>query len=354
MSYGRPKPKAMAAAKEILLRLLTQPALVAPLARLLRGRATIFMLHRFASPEIGCAGHDPGFVRTVLAWLRRERYQLLPLDVVFARLAGEGPPLERAVAFTLDDGYLDQAAVAGPLFAEFDCPATTFVATGFLDGEGWFWWDKLEHVLRHTKRREASLSLEGSAPLRFALDGDGSRLRAQNELGAALKRLHARAREAAITALAADCEVALPTAPPTEYAPMSWDQLRACERSGMSFGAHTVSHPILSRATDEESRRELEGSWRRLRERAERPLPIFCYPNGQADDFGPREIETLRGLGFRGALTGVPGYASARDFASDGARPFQVRRFALPGDLPRTVQLVSGLERAKEIARGER
>ncbi len=29
---------------------------------------------------------------------------------------------------------------------------------------------------------------------------------------------------------------------------MSWDQARLCEERGMTFGPHTVTHPILSRA----------------------------------------------------------------------------------------------------------
>ena len=33
-----------------------------------------------------------------------------------------------AVVFTMDDGYFDQATVGGAIFAEFDCPVTTFVS----------------------------------------------------------------------------------------------------------------------------------------------------------------------------------------------------------------------------------
>ena len=61
-------------------------------------------------------------------------------------LSGDGPPLNRAVAFTIDDGYVEQATVAAPVFAEFDCPVTTFVTSGFLDRALWFWWDQIEYV----------------------------------------------------------------------------------------------------------------------------------------------------------------------------------------------------------------
>lgn len=40
------------------------------------------------------------------------------------------------------------------MFAEFDCPFTTFLTTGFLDRTLWFWWDRIEYVFCHAVRRE--------------------------------------------------------------------------------------------------------------------------------------------------------------------------------------------------------
>ena len=66
-----------------------------------------------------------------------------------------------AVAFTIDDGYLDHAKVAAPIFAEFDCPVTTFVTTGFLDGQLWLWWDRIQYVFENTPRTSVTLSPSG-------------------------------------------------------------------------------------------------------------------------------------------------------------------------------------------------
>src|SRR5262245_7266960 len=149
----------MTSAKTVLRDALTVPGVAAPFARLRRGRAVIFMLHRFRQAELGIEGHDPLEVRRGLEYLRRKRYELVSLTEVFERLAGQGRPLDRSVAFTIDDGYLDQATVAGPIFADFDCPVTTFVSTGFLDGRLWFWWDRIEHVFRQTSRRRIRVRL---------------------------------------------------------------------------------------------------------------------------------------------------------------------------------------------------
>ena len=121
------------------------------------------MLHRFDDPETGSVGHDPAELRQTLGFLRRRGYELVELGELFRRLHEDERPGDLGVAFTLDDGYADQVRVAGPVFAEFDCPATVFVATGFLDQKLWFWWDRIEYVFNHACRYEVAVTIGGQA-----------------------------------------------------------------------------------------------------------------------------------------------------------------------------------------------
>jgi len=150
----------MPSLKELVLAGLRIPGVTAPLHWLVRDRATMFMLHRFSQPDLGIRGHDSNELRRTLAHLQRQGYEFVSLRDVFQRLREGSPSLRRAVSFTIDDGYADQAEIAGPVFAEFDCPVTTFVCTGFLDGQLWMWWDRIEYMFRETRHRE--LSLESS------------------------------------------------------------------------------------------------------------------------------------------------------------------------------------------------
>ena len=338
--------------KRLLLRSLRLPGVARALSTLLRDHAVIFMMHRVRQPDLGVEGHDLEDLRRLLAHLRQHRYALVSLEDVFRSLAGEGPPLRGSVAFTLDDGYVDQVELAGPVFAEFDCPATTFVTTGFLDGSLWLWWDRIDHVFRNTPRAALSIDLGGEA-VALSWQGAAERDRARDAFTERCKLLPDAAKHLAIERLASAAEVALPERPPVACAPMTWDQLRRWEQRGMSFGPHTVTHPILSRTDAAQSKREIVESWTRLRTEAAHPTPIFCYPNGQWSDFGEREIATLRELGLRGAVVGAPGYASARALAKGPSAPFEVLRFSLPDNALDLVQLVSGFERLKELVRGE-
>jgi peptidoglycan/xylan/chitin deacetylase (PgdA/CDA1 family) len=339
------------ALKRVLVSGLQAPGVVTLFSPFRCGRASVFMLHRFAVPECGVSGHSVSALRRALGHLRKHRFELLSLVDLFRRLEGEDPPLRGAVAFTLDDGYFDQATVAAPVFAEFDCPCTTFATTGFLDRQLWMWWDRIEYVFNATARRELQVELLGR-PVSYRWSTESQRAVAQDDFTQRCKRVPDAEKHAAIGRLAEAAAVELPAQAPPEYAPMSWHELRAAESRGMSFGPHTITHPVLARATDEQSPREIIGSWERLQAEASRPVPIFCYPNGKANDFGAREIAAIRSAGLRGALASTHGYADKTSFQrADGA--FRVKRFAYQDNLPDFIQCVVGVERLKSVLRGE-
>lgn len=339
----------MSSIRDAFLRAAMLPPVTGALAPFTRDHACIFMLHRFTYPERGVTGHDPALVRAALAWLRRERFQLIGVRELLQQLES-GTPVRRAVAFTIDDGYADHAEVAAPLFAEFDCPVTTFVATGFLDRCLWFWWDRIEYVFDQTRLTSVALPL-GESGLRYNWSDAAGRHQAQLDFIERCKRVPDAEKLAGIGRLARALDVELPEAAPSRYAPMSWDQLREAERHGMSFGPHTVTHPVLSQTPDAQSQMELHDSWARLTVEAREPTPIFCYPNGGWKDFGVREVQTLKQVGIAGAVVGETGFADRASLReADGA--FRVRRFAFPDRLPVAAQYASGLERLKRMLRG--
>ncbi|HLY60750.1 MAG TPA: polysaccharide deacetylase family protein [Terriglobia bacterium] len=337
--------------KSLLLKLLLVPGATAPFTPLVRQKAVIFMLHRFRSPAVDLDDVDPTGLRKCLAYLRKKRYNLVSLEALFRSLT-DGTPIEKSVAFTIDDGYREQATVATEIFQEFDCPATTFLATGFVDGSLWFWWDQIEYIFSHSKSHELVANL-GELELKYQWEDQEGRSRAQMDFTMVCKTVPDQTKLKGIRTLAERAGVDLPTQPPAEYAPMTWDEARACEKQCMAFGPHTVTHPILSQTADEQSTWEISHSWERVHAEMRRPVPIFCYPNGQWTDFGPRELTNMRAAGMIGAVVGVPGYAEAPNFRSSPDTPFKVRRFGYQNSLPHIIQCVSGFERLKQLLRRE-
>src|SRR5262245_4500293 len=229
--------------KRSILNLLTLPRVAPALSALTRTRATIFMLHRFAVPYLGISGHDSKALRRNLTYLHKAGYAFLPLEDLLHRLRN-GETLTRAVAFTIDDGYFDQAEIAAPIFVEFNCPVTCFVTTGFLDRQVWFWWDRLMTIFEKTKRREFTARV-GQSEIRYRWDSNASRRQAWWDLNLRCQDASEADRIACIDQLSREADVELPAAPPARFAPMSWDTARRLESRGVRFGPHTVTHPVL-------------------------------------------------------------------------------------------------------------
>jgi peptidoglycan/xylan/chitin deacetylase (PgdA/CDA1 family) len=337
--------------KRWLLNLTLLPGVTAPFSLMMHGYGVIFMLHRFSAPELGVEGHDPDHIRRGLAYLRRRRYSFISLEEMFRKMA-EGEPLGRVVAFTIDDGYKDHATVGAKIFAEYDCPVTTFLTTGFLDHGQWFWWDKIDYIFSHTRRQELAVATD-KAELHYRWEDDAGRRQAQADFIEHCKAVPDEGFVDTIDHLAQQADVDIPERPGPRYSPMSWEEARACERLGMTFGPHTVTHPILSQVTSEQLVQEISESWKRLTTELQRPVPIFCYPFGRAQDAGLREFDTLRRLGLKGAVLGVPGYSATRIFRKSLQAPYCVRRFGYPDNMQDFIQIVAGIERFKQILRGE-
>ena len=325
---------------------------IPPLTRsLLRDHGLIFMLHRFHLPDLGVEGQDLAALRASLEFLRRYRYELVSLEELLRRLSSTPSRARGAIAFTIDDGYFDQAAIAGPAFAEFDCPVTTFMTTGFLDRTLWFWWDRIAYVFGQTNARAIHSRL-GEQSVEYRWSNAAERGRAAMDFTHRCKGVPDEVKHRAIEDLATEAGVALPSDPPPAFAPMTWDQLRACEGHGMTFGPHTVTHPVLSRTSDARSEAEIADSWERLRAEATAPVKVFCYPNGQPGDFGEREYATLARVGMLGSVVGTPGYVHRGAFANGSSSRFQIPRYPWPDELALVRRYATGFERMRQVVFG--
>lgn len=325
-------------------------SLFRPLAR---GVASILMLHRFADRERGNDGHDPHVLRAHLGYLRRRRYEMVSLGELVQRLQSNDSRLYKTVAFTIDDGYADYATAGAPVFAEFDCPATVFVVTGVSDKRGWYWWDFLRVAFETSARRTLSIEINGK-PMQFEWSETSGATRAARRMVDSMKFVPDAERRRVLDTVPTVLDVELPASPPAKYDSMTWDEIRSCARGVTTFGAHTVSHPILARTEDAVARLEIEESWRELRAHTDATVGVFCYPNGGPGDITTREASILRGVGIDAAVTSQPGYASVPGWTAFPDARYHLPRFPYGGQLTELAQVVSGVERMKLAIRRPR
>lgn len=277
-----------------------------------RSTLSVLFFHRVlasADPMLPDEPTAAGF-DTLLGWIRSQ-FNVLALDEAVRRLAdGSLPPA--AAAITFDDGYRDNLEVAAPVLRRRGVPATFFIATGFLDG-GIMWNDVVFESIRATRRE--SLQLPGLDIPRLGLHGWDERRHAVTTVLKAIKYLPYPQRAAAAASVATACDVEAP-----RDLMMTSSQVRELATAGFGIGAHTDTHPILSRLSDADANAEICRGRERLEAISDRRIGLFAYPNGHwRDDFDDRHIGMVERAGFDAAFT-----------TEAGAGRIGSNRFALP------------------------
>jgi len=88
---------------------------------------------------------------------------------------------------------------------------------------------------------------------------------------------------------------------------LSLEQVRCLPPDLVSIGSHTMSHPLLTFVEEEEARREIIDSRRKLETVLGHPVMQFSFPFG---GFNGRLVEFCREAGYERAYTTLPAFAS--------------------------------------------
>ncbi len=276
------------------------------------GKLTILIFHRvlpFTDPLFP----DQMDVRrfdSICRWIK-SWFNVLPLNEAVSRLK-EGSLPARALSITFDDGYADNHDFALPVLKSYEISAAFFIATGYLDG-GVMWNDTVIEAIRWSK--VSNLDLRDLDPFGGGLGFlpiasiEEKRSSIQGVISR-IKYLPGGEREEVAATIAERCGTVLPS-----NMMMSSEQLITMRRSGMTIGAHTVSHPILAKLDLTEVHREILESKSALESLLQEDIRLFAYPNGTPNiDYLARDARLLADMGFDAAFTTAWGVA---DFKSD-------------------------------------
>jgi hypothetical protein len=164
------------------------------------------------------------------------------------------------------------------------------------------WYDRVFLAMAVAPAGDFQLDLE--SPWRFRLHSLKDRLRAALEIVAYFRTLaDSRRRECC---LRLEKKIVIPHEALSGRV-LTWEQIRTMRHAGISFGSHTLSHPVVSQLTPAEMERELGESKRLLEEKLECPVKDFAFPFGKISDYSATALERLSHCGYRSAVTTVPG-----------------------------------------------
>lgn len=255
---------------------------------------------------------EGGELRDHLRYLRRY-YRVMHLDAALDELytpnknKNARTDWRAPLVVTLDDGYKDNYTHGLKAATELQTPITIFLIPGYINSGERFWWLEADYLLAHTQVNEATL------------EGKNYQLNQPAERTALLQYINQRVRLAPSVAereaFIQQARLALGhpdglTEQEHLALPMSWEEALEVDKSEwVSFGAHTVNHPILGFLdSPEEAAYEVRESRTLLEERLGHRLRSFAYPVGWLDQAGYAGVRAVHETGFDWAVTTVYGF----------------------------------------------
>jgi len=107
---------------------------------------------------------------------------------------------------------------------------------------------------------------------------------------------------------------------------LTWDQVRTMHRGGVSFGAHTRTHPSVSQLDSTDFHEEFVHTKELLEGGLDAPVQDFAYPFGKLSDISSTVEDFLVRTGYRSAVTTMAG------FNSSGANLHMLNRLQVGND----------------------
>jgi peptidoglycan/xylan/chitin deacetylase (PgdA/CDA1 family) len=252
-----------------------------------------------------------GDLRRHLLYLRRH-YRILHLEEALSELYAPGKEKKQGrdrrvtLVLTFDDGYSDNYTHAFRLACELQVPITIFLVPGYIESGNSFWWLEGDLLTKHAQVDE--VTIEG---LSYDLRLIEQRLLLSQAIDSRLRHAGSVVEREAFLATVRGL-LAVPLSVPIEEEkdrPMTWAEIYKMQESEwVSFGAHTMHHPILAYLDSPSEVQSEVGECRRvLEQHLGHPVRTFAYPVGRAEHIGDQAVQAVQEAGYDWAVTTVHG-----------------------------------------------
>ncbi|MFK0337014.1 polysaccharide deacetylase family protein [Agrobacterium deltaense] len=308
------------------------------------GRGVIFTLHH-VRPGGAVSAFAPNVQLSVTPQFLEEAIQaalecgLVPVHLHdLPALLADNHEGRSFCAFTLDDGYRNNADYAAPIFRKYSVPYTIFITPGFVERTRSLWWETAAALTQKVASFEFDF---GAGPEHVACASPSQKAEAFTRLedfvqnfseDEAVERIDRVARQHGVDPIAIVDELV-----------MDEDELRALAQDPLvHFGAHTMTHVNMRKVDAARLAYEIAESTRRVEAYADQRPRSFSYPYGWVKAVGEREAKAVHDAGFSAAVTTQAGVIGSHSLE----KPTQLPRVSLNGRFQKkrfVKALISGL-----------
>ena len=262
--------------------------------------AIILFYHRFADnnskelpPKLNVKTFE-NQIKHLKKW-----YQLISLDELVDHLKTGKDFSHPYVVITIDDGFKDNYDFAFPVLKRLDIPVTIYLTTGFVGTDRAPWIEEIAYCLQGYSRE--TFRFEQLFPGEvFQVSNTQRKAKLWETIYEKMLYLDHEVKEHLFAKLldkldgANTCRGRLM---------LDWDEVNEMSKNQISFGAHTVTHPTLSRMFPDGAMFEISESKRHIEEKLGTSVLHFAIPNGKDDDFTAELREFCRSEGFDSVVT---------------------------------------------------
>lgn len=235
-------------------------------------------------------------------------YNILPLKNMLSnnfKIPSNGKPL---AAITFDDGYRDIYDFAFPILKKYKISATIFVASSYIEERRMFWWDYINYLLNHLQK---SIQISGYGTI--SMDNPSENYK---NLIVFLSSIQDDEKSSVISKLEKKSDTS-DIDNHIDRLIITWDMLREMNSSIFTIGAHTHTHPLASRISDEQLKSEIELNINMVKTHTDNTPDIFAYPSGKPKDYTQKTISVLKNCGIDYAFTTKPDFVRLKKLSTD-------------------------------------
>jgi len=266
--------------------------------------------------KLGDAGLDGNLISSEM--LRRQvrllkaRYQVISPNDALAWIERRRDLPPRAVLLTCDDGLLNCLTDMVPVLREEGVGCLFFVTgASAAQSRSVLWYEELFLLFLRARVGSFKISCE-ALTIRGNLGSPKQRRALWWDLVRRLSEFTAEVRRSFLYAARTEFGLENPidlqnSESCRRFGLMTRSELRELVSAGMSIGAHTMSHPMLSRAPAPVAAEEIAGSKVALESVLQQPVWAFAYPFGDSQSVTLPILEMTRTTGFSAAFLNYGG-----------------------------------------------
>ncbi len=230
-------------------------------------------------------------------------YHVLSLADIYEHLANGKNLPKQCVAITFDDGYEDNYTYAYEILKKYELPATIFITAEGVDEQVPLWFDRVLWAFKVTIKRRFVCPLTDEA---FNIQTVEKKLTTAHAILERLKKTANAQRKVAVGYILDGLGSCLNDEGIHTSKLLSWRQIREMQQHKISFGSHTMTHPILANLTTDEIEWELSAPRQMIEKEIDSEVFFMAYPNGKKSDIDENVIQAAKKAGYKAAVTTEP------------------------------------------------